>query len=622
MLQLYNTNHIKVCALTDYKDYYLEQTINNDDLLFFSYPIYGMNYDRIQFECYIQNGVNEYVIKEINVQGAETGSEWVQVVCKINLEDLKGGVLTSFYTEKQTALDTANLALVSVGWEVLSSDVTSLRNVSLLHCSVYDVMSEIAKAFLCEILYDVINKYVIIHQKIGAERGTYFIEQLNLKTIQSQGHTNDYITHLIPIGKDNLGIAAVNGGLSFVSNHQYSNKIITAFWIDNRYTDETALREDAIARLAYLSKPSRAYSADIIDLANVSTEWNILDYSLGDFVTLISASKNIREKQRIIKLTRYPEEPERSTIEIVNRVASLVDVLVTLSDTTESVSNITNTDGTIVASSVNGQLTNAYIATANVGTLDATIANIGDLLATKALITDLVAINAEIDALTADKATVIDLTAATGRIGILESNSATIEQLDVVDARITNLVVTTAMINDLAVTNAKIADATIMEAKIADAAITNAKIENLAVTSAKIADATINTAKIENLAVTSAKIADATINTAKIALGAITNALIGTEAVDTAQIADGSITDAKIVTLTANKITSGTIDAAEINVINLNADNLTVGTINGQRIADESITTAKIAVGAITSDRIADGAIKESQVNWATHLLF
>jgi len=406
MFTLYDTNHNKICALTDYKDYYLEQAINIDDLLFFSYPIGGLNYNLIQFECYIRNGSNEYVIKEINVQGATSGVEWIQVVCKINLEDLKGYVVPAFQTTTQTALATANLALAGTGWTVAYNDVTPQRSVIMANCSAYDIISEIAQAFLCEITYNAVTKTVVIHQKQGADRGAYFAEQLNLTNIQSQGHTNDYITRLIPIGQNGLGISAVNGGLAYVANYQYSAKVITNYWIDNRYTNAAALRDDAAARLAFLSKPNRAYAANIIDLANVSTDWSILDYTLGDFITVLSESKNIRENQRIIKLKRYPEEPERSTIEIANRVASLLDILLTVASASSVVAGLTNTAGSVMANSVAGQLTNAHIATANVDLLDATIANIGTLIATKALITDLAVANASITNLTTSKANV------------------------------------------------------------------------------------------------------------------------------------------------------------------------------------------------------------------------
>jgi len=700
MLILYNTNHDKIGALTNYKDYYIEQAVNIDDLLYFSYPIADPQYPQIAFECYIRNEGNEYVIKEINAQGAKDGVEWAQFVCRINLEDLKGHLITNFETVEQLPEDSANLALAGTGWTVGFCDVTKLRTVRKAQCSAYDVMAEITKSYACEIKYDSVHKTVNIHQKQGADRGAYFAEQLNLQTLQSQSNTNDYITRLVPIGLNNLDITTINDGINYVSNYQYSNKVITGYWIDNRYTsnvdlvalntalttcqvDATAkdfwiegivadnkltgeekssistemtaittefalndtqattfeittektayddtynvlnayitpliadtttettiggneckqnfdfyylarialltlfvdkakikidvaaqtLLDDAAERLAYLSKPTRAYSASIVDLANVSDTWGLLDFALGDFITLLSESKNVRELQRIVKIDRYPEEPERSTIQIANRIARLEDIILRVSDAANTVATATDTTGSVVASSVSGDLTNAHIAAINVDNLSAAIATIGTLIVTKAIITELTAVNASIETLTADKADVTDLTTSTARITTLEADSATITQLSASTARITTLETTTAH-------------------------ITNGVIDN----------ATIDVASINNLSA----------NFAHITNGIIDNAVVGLAAIGTTQIADGSITDGKIVTLSANKISAGTIDAAVITVNHLNAANITVGTINGSQISNGAITTANILDGTILGGDITPGTITNTLIS-------
>lgn len=354
MLILLNTNHEKIEALNNYKDYYVEQAINIDDVLYFSYPITDPQFPQITFECYISNRINEYVVKEINIQGTENEIEWAQFVCKINLEDLKGHTIEAFETAEQLVETAANLAIVDTGWAVAFSDVTTFRTVRMARCSVYDILVEITKAYNCEITYSSILKVIIIHQKQGADRGAYFAEQLNLKQLQAQGNSNDYITRLIPIGRDGLDITTVNAGVNYVANYQYSTKVITGYWIDNRYAVAQDLKDDATDRLGYLSKPTRAYSANIIDLANVSTEWGILDFALGDIITLLSESYNVRELQRIVKIDRYPDEPERSTIQIANRIVSLEDIILRLLDATETVEAATDTTGEIMGSSVNG----------------------------------------------------------------------------------------------------------------------------------------------------------------------------------------------------------------------------------------------------------------------------
>jgi len=619
MLILYDTNHNKISALTNYKDYHIEQVVNIDSLLYFSYPIADSQYAQIAFECYIRGGSNEYIVKEINIQGADNGIEWAQIVCKINLEDLKGYPVSSFVTVEQKAEDAANLALAGTGWTVGYSDVTKLRTVKKSQCSVYDVLSEIAKSYTCEITYNAVSKTVNIHQKQGADRGVYFAEQLNLKQLQSQGNSNGYITRLIPIGKDGLDITSVNGGVNYVSNYQYSNKVITGYWVDNRYTVAQGLKDDAIERLAYLSKPTRAYSASIIDLANVSPEWGILDFALGDFITLLSESQGVREQQRIVKIDRYPEEPERSTIQIANRIARLEDIILKLSDAADIVGVATDTTGSIVASGVSGDLTNAYIPTANVGDLSVTLANMGTLIATKATITQLDATNANITILTASKANVTDLTAATGRIGTLEVNSATITQLNASTARITTLETTTAHI-----TNGIIDNATIDIASVNNLSATYATIVNLTAANANITSLTTNVATINTLLA-------GNIGASNIQAGAIQ--------AGSAIIADGAIGSAQILSLSASKLIAGTVDTSVVTIQGANGrlkitgnrlqvfagtttlyERVSLGDVNGDgttygfRVRGADGTTVLLDETGVKREGITDGSINNAKI--------
>lgn len=581
MLILYDVNHNKIALLQNVKEPRRERTLDGDEVLSFLYPISDAKYSLIQEECYVRAKDNEYVIKEVN-----EGEDWTEFVAKINVEALKGKDIEHFEAVEQTCANAVNLAIVGTGWTIGSCDVTKNRTVRKQRCSAWDVLQEIRNTYKCDFRFDAVNKKIYIYQSMGTDKGVYFTDQLNLKKLDVQRNSYDYVTRLIPIGKDGLTIESVNGGVKYLENFQYSNKIITAYWEDNRYINAQSLKDDAELRLAELSKPRRAYKADVIDLASIHPEYEILDYDLGDTITLVDKTKGIKDKQRIVKTIEYLDEPEKNQIEIANRVLSLDDLQVNLIETSETVDSITTTDGQVVGSKIDS-VDYAKIKNVSIGTTD-------------------------------------------------------IQDAAITSAKIGNAQITTAHITDAAINNAKIADSSISTAKIQDAAITNAKIATAAIetanikdgaiTNAKIANGAIDNAKIANAAVDTANIKDAAITTAKIAVGAIDTALIKDGAIGTAQIADGSITDAKIVGLTASKITAGTIDASEIEVINLKAANITVGTINGHQISDGAITVEKIAQGAVTGDKIAAGAITadkipvgtitEEQVNWKTHLLF
>ena len=274
-------------------------------------------------------------------------------------------------------------------------------------------------------------------------------------------------------------------GKEYVENYQYSTKAITAYWEDNRYTVVESLKEDAIAKLNELSKPFKSYSADIVDLANLNDKYkNILDYDLGDTITLISKDKKIKEKQRIVKLIEYLDEPERNSCEIANKILSFEEMQSDNQDIIESADKIITSDGMIDVSKVDFDPIRLEVITlvaekANIGELNAAVARIGNVEATKANITDLTAINANITNLQAVKANIIDLEATNAKLTNIEGKTANIETIMAKDIFV-----------ELATVGKIVAGSSIIE----EGAIGDAQISSLS--AAKINAGTVDTTKV------------------------------------------------------------------------------------------------------------------------------
>lgn len=116
-------------------------------------------------------------------------------------------------------------------------------------------------------------------------------------------------------------------GKNYVENYQYSKKVKTCTWKDERYTVRESLQEDGEAKLDELSKPYKSYTADVINLAEVSEEYKeVFSVGLGDTVLLISKSTNIREKHRVVKFYEYPLTKERNKVELANTRLSFEEV--------------------------------------------------------------------------------------------------------------------------------------------------------------------------------------------------------------------------------------------------------------------------------------------------------
>lgn len=414
MLHLYNLEHVKIKGLKAYKDYCIESTLSTGDkVLSFLYPSH-LSKDIIE-ESYIRTKTAEFVVKEIDSQG-----QWKSIKAVLNVEDLEGKEWEQFDSTEQTITDCLQLAIAGTGWTIGTCNVTRRRTVRKTNCSAWEVIQEAKKRYRVEIEFDTLNKKINIAEKIGTDKGVYFMDSLNLKNLNVQGNSYDFYTRIIAKGKEDLKV--------IVENHQYSNKTKTLIWKDERYTDEASLREDATAKLKELSKPYRAYSADILDLANMSEKYkDILEYSLGDTITLISKENGIREKQRVVTIREYPDEPQRNTCEIANTTLKFEDIQKEYQDTTDTVNNITADDGTISEEAVKNAFT--VFNKINANEINVLKGQFGELKVNK-LDVDVANIKfTEINKAIINKADIVQLNAVSVKVKVLEGDSASFKNV-------------------------------------------------------------------------------------------------------------------------------------------------------------------------------------------------
>ena len=416
MLQLYDKNKNKIKGLTKYKDYCIESVLKTGDkTLSFLYP--SKFIDGIVEEGYIRNKADEFVIKEMADRG-----DWTSIKAQMNVEDLEGKAWEHFNTTEQTIENCLNLACAGTGWTVQVNNVSKKRTVKKTNCSSWDLIQEAKKIYRVEIEFDTLNKIIYVKEKQGQDKGVYFSDEINLKALDIESNSYDFYTKIIAIGKENIKVE--------VENFQYSNKVKTLIWKDERYTVLENLREDATAKLQELSKPRKSYSADVIDLANLNPKYkNILNYKLGDTITLISKDKKIREKQRIVKIVEYPDEPERNSCEIANTTLDFIDIQKEFQDTADTVNNITEDNGTISEEAIKVAVKNLTIDKADINSLNAAVARIGTLEATKANITELNAVNAKITNLQANKAEITDLIAGNIKFDVATGGTLDLQTL-------------------------------------------------------------------------------------------------------------------------------------------------------------------------------------------------
>ena len=286
----------------------------------------------VALEDIIRTRTNEYVIKQKNGL-ADDGT--YTVTAKLNIDELEGTPFISFDTTEKTALEAAQLALAGTGW-TCECDVKKKRTIRMTNASSWEI--------------DSINKVIRLKEKIGSYKGAYFTDQINLISLESQANTNDFYTRIYPIGKDGLTIESVNNGSTVLENHIYSSKNKTYIWKDERYTDPQSLKEDAAEKLADMAQPYIAYSCSILDLSQNSKKYK--NYNIGDEVVLIDSFSKTKIKQRIKKISRYPDDPSKDTCEIANLKLTFTEMQQKLNDAADTVNNITTDNGTVDGSSI------------------------------------------------------------------------------------------------------------------------------------------------------------------------------------------------------------------------------------------------------------------------------
>ncbi|CAG9359155.1 phage tail spike protein [Clostridium perfringens] len=622
MLKLKDKNKNLVAGLINYKDLCIENILaTGDKKLSFSLHKEDKFYNLIEEECYIETKEAEFVIKARDV-----GIDYTRFDCVLNLEELEANIFDRFESVEQTITASLNLAIVGTGWTVNDNTLKKKRTVRCTNKNALEIVQEIKKTYRVDIVFNTLKREIEVYEHLGEDKGTYFIDSLNLTALQVQSDSYKFATRIIAEGKDGLTFSSINNGKNYVENYQYSNKIKTIYWKDERYTVKESLLEDAKAKLEELSKPFTSYNASVLNLAELNPKYkSILDYSLGDTITLLSKSNKVKDKQRIVKTIEWPQDHTKDTVELANATLKFEDIQQENQETTDTVSNITVDNGTVDGSTIdsiqvkqiedfkanvievvnlkaiNASIDNLHANKADIQDLHAVTAKIGTLEATKANITQLNATNAEISKLNAIKANITDLNAANGKISILESKTASID----------NLVSQKASINDLKALNATISDALIKKATIAQLEALETKTNNLIADKANIKDLNVTNANINKIQAETASIKtllNGNLSSENIQAGGITS--------DKLTIANGFITNLMISSVSASKITAGTIDAAKINVVNLNADNLTVGKINGQLLKDGSISGLAIENGAIDNSKVSSNAnIEASKIN-------
>lgn len=323
-MQIFNDKKKRIGLVFGFKNRAITTTLDSGDKeLSFEYPANGKIADLLKEEYYIRTKTDEFVLKAV-----EKGEKFNKYTAVLNVEELEGMPFPyGFESQEQTIRACLEFAFEGTGWTVRTCTVTKKRTINEDgSVTAWDVLQKCLSTYRCECVIDSLNKAIDIYEQVGSDKGCYFIEGLNLRKLTPKSDTYEFYTRIYPIGKDGITPEWLLGH-DYIDNFQYSNKIKAFTWKDERYTNTTSLIEDATAKLEEASRPYKAFTAEVADLAKASEKHReILSFGIGDMVTLVSKKMRTKEKQRIVKIVEYPETPEKNTVEISNARKTFAEI--------------------------------------------------------------------------------------------------------------------------------------------------------------------------------------------------------------------------------------------------------------------------------------------------------
>lgn len=307
MLQLINGNDNPILQVDDY---YITEKWSGLDELVFNIPVKDPNYASILEENIIRHE-QPYLVKAIDGSGTSA-----KVKCQINVDDLKADMLLNYTNGSATVKDTVK-GVLPTGWTVNDhSGKTQRRTIEGEAYTPLEVIEQCSDTYNVVPRYDVAAKTVHLYDPESFQpMGAFASKDLNLREINLKGKSSDFATRLYAVGKDGMTFADINGGKSYVEDHSYSDKIISAYWSDERYTVKENLLADAKAKLKEMAVPSRSYDCSVYDLAKINPEkYREQDFGLYKVVQLIDEDRKTCIAHQVVEYTRYPEHPEQNEI--------------------------------------------------------------------------------------------------------------------------------------------------------------------------------------------------------------------------------------------------------------------------------------------------------------------
>lgn len=296
-------------AVLNVDDFYIKEQTSGLDELIFNMSIYDENYPHVLEEAVIEYE-QPYLVKAI-----DAGSEQAKVKCQLDLDALKATLTVGYSNGSNTLYGTVS-GVLPAGWTFLDNSGSTISRTIEGNYTPLEVIQACVDTYGVVFRFDVKNKIVRAYTLTNFQPiGSFASRELNLTEINYKGKSTDFYTRLYAYGKDGLSFADINNGLPYVDYNEYSDKVICAYWQDDRYTVAENLLAAAQEAVKSGGTPQRSYECSVYDLAATNPEmYSWQDFSLFSVVKLIDDIKGISLNYQVVERQVYPYYPEKNVV--------------------------------------------------------------------------------------------------------------------------------------------------------------------------------------------------------------------------------------------------------------------------------------------------------------------
>lgn len=303
-------------------NFYITHKTSGLDELVFDLPINDPTYPKLLEESVIEYE-QEYLIKAV-----DAGSSAVKIKCQLNLDEWKKGMYPAYSNNSATLADTME-GILPEGWIFIDNVHSKIRRTIEGGYTPYDIALQCQDTYSVAMRFDVKKRQVQAYDLDAFEPlGAFATRELNLKEINYKGKSTEFYTRLYAYGKNGLSFADINGGKPYVENFQYTDKIISAYWSDERYEVPENLLEDAKEAVKKASVPERSYECTVMDLAKTNPEkYGFQDFQLFSVIRLIDDVKELSILYQVVEYQEYPYYPEKNVVTLSSTAPKIQDTV-------------------------------------------------------------------------------------------------------------------------------------------------------------------------------------------------------------------------------------------------------------------------------------------------------